>query len=235
MINFIVYETNARIRNNYELMILNFIGNREEKFKIFTDQSQTNNNNNIYIISNQNIKTALKIATSIRKNNDWKSQIIIISNIKGVKKELLINNLLILDYIDNNENYYNKLKEDLYIAYKILTTDKTLNYNLNNEINKIPYKDILYIEKNNNQNYCTIYTENNEYIVKETINNLEKQLDKAIFMKTHRSCIVNLHNINHYNCSQNIITFSNKKEIDLISRDKRKILKSRLINNMISE
>ena len=235
MINFIIYETDEKRRNKYELAILNFIGIREEKFKIFNyfDYKEINETNNIYIISEHNIKNALKIVSEIRNNDDWNSQIIVISEFDNTNLKLLINQLLVLDYVYINGDYTSRLKKDLYIAYKILTKDKTLSFCSNSEVNKIPYNNVLYIEKNNNQNYCTIYGKDNEYIIKNTINNLEKELDRAYFLKTHRSCIVNLYNVEHYNSSENIIYFIDGKRIDLVSRDKRKILKSRLIEEKI--
>lgn len=232
--NFVIYDDKEN-RNEYEMIILNFIGVREEKFKIYDFDNYKNCSyaRNIYIISTLDIKKALKIISEIRKNDDWKSQIIVISDLDKANSKLLINKLLILDYIDINTNYSNRLKNDLYIAYKILNRHKTLNFCLNSEITKIPYNDILYIEKNNNQNYCTIFTTNNRYEIKDTITNLEQILDSAFFMKTHRSCIVNLHNIEHYNCPQNTIYFLNGDTIDLVSRDKKQILKSKLIDEKI--
>ena len=81
--------------------------------------------------------------------------------------------------------------------------------------------------------YSTIFTKNKSYIIKETINSLETKLDKSCFMKTHRSCIVNLNNITSYNYSDNIIYFDNLK-IYLIARDKRKNLKEKLLTHQIN-
>ncbi len=239
MVNFIVYEKGAKLKNYYEMIILNFIGIREEKFKIFNydEYNSKNQNRNIYILSTENIKEALDIAKNIRKHDDWVSQIIIITNLKNANKNCLINKLLVLDYIDINSNVKDKLKEALYLAYNIFNKKKTLNFIINGEISKIPYGDILYIEKSNNQNYCTIHTVEEEYIIKETINNLEEQLDSAYFLKTHRSCIVNLYNIKYYNCSSNIIFFNkgSNKKTDLVAREKRKIFKEKLIEEKIEE
>ncbi len=238
MVNFIVYEKGAKLKNYYEMIILNFIGIREEKFKIFNydEYNSKNQNRNIYILSTENIKEALDIAKNIRKHDDWVSQIIIITNLKNANKNCLINKLLVLDYIDINSNVKDKLKEALYLAYNIFNKKKTLNFIINGEISKIPYGDILYIEKSNNQNYCTIHTVEEEYIIKETINNLEEQLDSAYFLKTHRSCIVNLYNIKYYNCSSNIIFFNkgSNKKTDLVAREKRKIFKEKLIEEKIT-
>ena len=231
MVNFIIYENDKKIRDQYELIILNFIGMREERFSVFDyfDFDDFNSTNNIYIISEPNIKHAIKIVASIRDKGDWKSQIIVISELNQSNFRLLMNKLLVLDYIDIKSDYCNCLKEDLFIAYNILIKNKTLNFSFNSEINKIKYSNILYIEKNNNQNYCTIHTIDNNYIIKDTITSLEKKLDSTFFMKTHRSCIVNLYNIGQYNYYENIISFINGDQIDLISRDRRQILKNRLV------
>ena len=231
MVNFVIYEENKEIRDQYELIILNFVGMREEGFRVFDylDFDDFNSTNNIYIISNPNMQHAIDIVSNIRDKGNWKSQIIVISKLKHSNLKLLMNKLLVLDYIDINNNYCKSLKEDLYIAYNILIKNKTLNFSFNSEINKIKYSNILYIEKNNNQNSCTIHTIDNNYIIKDTITNLEKKLDSTFFMKTHRSCIVNLYNIEQYNYYENMISFINGDQIDLVSRDKRQILKNRLV------
>lgn len=237
MIDFIIYEKNVKAREKYELIILNVIGIREEKFKIYNYNNYMTDHNfrSIYIISTDKIRKALDIAKEIRNSNNWESQIIIISNLSNINSNELINNLLILDYINKQDNVLDRLKKDLYIAYKILTSHKVLSVSVNREIYKIPYEDILYIEKCNNQNYCNIYTKDIIYTVKDTINKLERKLDQAYFMKTHRSCIVNLYNIEYYNCPKNTIYFTNGKEIDLVSRERRQILKSKLIEEKITK
>lgn len=235
MINFIIFENDTEEKSNYEMVILNFLGNRKERFKIidYENYVQKTCNRNIYILSSSNLEECLSIAKDIRSSDDWNSQIIIISNIDIKRNDIFRNKLLVLDYINNDENLKDNLKSTVHIAYKILTKEKTLNFLLNGEIYRIPYRNILYIEKGNNQNHCTVYTiHNNEYIIKDTINNLEEKLNCAYFMKTHRSCIVNLYNITHYDCTDNIISFENKK-IDLVAREKRQILKSKLTNEKI--
>ena len=237
MINFIIEEKSKIKREYYEMTILNFIGIREDKFKVYDYNKFKNKHSgiNIYILSSNSFKHALNTAKEIREKDKFQSQIIIISNLNNVSKKDLINNLLILSYIDNNDNIKNKLKESLTKAYKISTEGKTLNIVINKEINKIPYNNILYIEKSNNQNYCNIYTKNNTLPIVNTIKKLESLLDSAYFLKTHRSAIVNVYNIDHYNSIENIIYFDKKEKYktDLISRDKRNVLKSRLIEEKV--
>ena len=235
MINFIIYEKDIELKSCYEMIILKFLGNRQEKFKIvdYGCDFQKDCDRNIYVLGSTCDDEVLEIAKNIRNSCDWTSQIVIISDIKDVENFVFRNRLLILDYIDYDDELDKNLKEAIYVAYKILTKNKTLDFLLNGEIYRIPYQNILYIEKGNNQNYCTIYTAcDKKYTIKDTINNLEEKLDPAYFMKTHRSCIVNLYNITHYNCTDNIISFENKK-IDLVAREKRQILKSKLTNEKI--
>ena len=235
MINFVIYENELELKNCYEMIILNILGNKQENFKIinYLDEYQKNCDRNIYILSSKDIFETLDIAKKIIDSGDWTSQIIIISNLEKEDNSIFSNRLLILDYIDYNDNINDTLKRAICVAYKILTKNKTLNFRFNGETYRIPYQNILFIEKGNNLNYCTIYTKHdNQYIIKDTINNLEEKLDSAYFMKTHRSCIVNLYNILYYNYADNIIKFKNK-EIDLIARERRQILKSKLIEEKI--
>ena len=70
-------------------------------------------------------------------------------------------------------------------------------------------KFINYIEKSLNDNTCNVITKNNVYNIRETIINLEKKLSDDInFIKTHRSCIVNLKNIKYVDFEKNIIIFN---------------------------
>ncbi len=107
---------------------------------------------------------------------------------------------------------------------------KQLVFSYNGIINNITCFNILFIEKVSNQNYCIIYTIDEEYIIKETINNFEKKLENPPFLKTHRSCIINIYNIISYDYSKNIIRFKSDKKCYLIAREKKKILKEKLIN-----
>ena len=101
MVNFIIKEERYELREKYEIAILNFLGSREEKFKIYDydNYRQENYNRNIYILGESSIEKALEVAQKIRENNDWTSQIIIVSDTENIKMNLLNNDLLILNYI----------------------------------------------------------------------------------------------------------------------------------------
>lgn len=234
MINFIVYEKQIEFNDKYEIAILNFLGGRKEKFKIleYSKPTKEDYSRNIYILNSDDNEELFNLATEIRESGDWTSQIILVGFFKDTDKEFYNNKLLILDYIEDDEQLTSNLKKALFLAYNILNCDSSLNFSLNGEIYRIPYSDILYIEKGNNQNYCVIHTEEGDYTIKSTINHLEEILDSTIFMKTHRSCIINLSKVRYYNCSDNTVSFDNT-QVDMIAREKRQILKIRLIDEKI--
>lgn len=61
---------------------------------------------------------------------------------------------------------------------------------------KINFDTILYIESLGD--YVKIITQKETITTRETISNLEKELNRDYFLRTHRSYIVNLHQINSY-------------------------------------
>jgi len=58
---------------------------------------------------------------------------------------------------------------------------------------KIIVADILYIEAD--RNYCRIFTKTNEYLLCITLKSIEEKLNKHIFLRVHRSYIINLSHI----------------------------------------
>lgn len=145
MINFVIYENELELKNCYEMIILNILGNKQENFKIidYLGEYQKNCDRNIYILSSKDIFETLDIAKKIRDSGDWTSQIIIISNLEKEDNSIFSNRLLILDYIDYNDNINDTLKRAICVAYKILTKNKTLNFRFNGETYRIPYQNIL--------------------------------------------------------------------------------------------
>jgi DNA-binding LytR/AlgR family response regulator len=58
---------------------------------------------------------------------------------------------------------------------------------------KIIVAEILYIEAD--RNYCRIFTRNKEYLLSITLKTIEEKLPGRIFLRTHRSYIINLAHI----------------------------------------
>lgn len=245
MINFIIYEEEERMRNIYKDVITKFFGNNNQSYKIIELSSYKEYiENQIEKISSKKIflldidvpgKTGLELAREIRESKDWQSQLIIISANEDLKEQSLTAKMLMLDFISKFDDIKTKLREALIVAYNILTTNNSICIKQKGEIYQIKCESILYIEKNLNDNYITIVTKNDKIKFKCSINRAANYLNgDPRFMKTHRSCIVNLCNIEKYDCASNIIEFNNKETIDYVSRDKKKELKERLLKYQVN-
>ncbi|WP_435355959.1 LytR/AlgR family response regulator transcription factor [Emticicia sp. SJ17W-69] len=71
---------------------------------------------------------------------------------------------------------------------------------------KILIADILYLEAD--RNYCQVFTKDKNYLLVNTLKNMEEKLPTKSFQRVHRSYIVNLKEINEFN--HNNITIGNK-------------------------
>lgn len=239
MINFIIYEDNKMWQEHYRNAILKVIGHKKDNYHILKiDRYTKENKAKIDALLGKKIflldlevpgKSGLDLAREIRNAGDWRSQIIIITSHECFKEEGFTSKILMLDFITKNGNLEEKITDAIIIALRIHSYYKSFNFTYNNELYQIPYNDILYFEKDLNHNYTSIITKNNSYKIKQSITKIEIELlSEPYFFKTHQSCIVNLKNIEKVDLSNNIIYFA-KHKIDLLSRNKKKALKEKMI------
>lgn len=82
-------------------------------------------------------------------------------------------------------------------------TDVSLNYIIKFKADKKIYKinanDILYIE--GMDDYIKVNTTEQKIVVYQRMHNIEKELDSSIFVRIHRSFIVNIQNVSAYSTS----------------------------------
>lgn len=236
--NFIIYEDEKEYSERYKNVIYKLLGPTTLNYKIIEINEYNDENkekldniegNKVYILDIEvNGKNGLELARKIRKKGDWISPIIIVTSHEEFKNVGYTGKILMLNFISKNQKLEKDLYDSLEVALEINMANKSLCYTNKGELYHIPYQDILYIEKSLNDNICNVVTKNNTYNIRKTIIDLEKQLSDDInFVKTHRSCIVNIKNIKYVDFEQNKITFINK-EIDLLSRAHKKKLKERM-------
>ena len=241
MLNFIIYEDYKKMRDLYEKVIEQFVGNKKEEYHItqipeFNPSSQKKleklEGRKIYILDLKVPgKNGYDFAREIRSSGDWKSQIIIISALDHLRDEVFMGKMLALDFISKKEDVAKRLEETLEVAYNISTTHRFFSFRSGGELFHLPYHDILYFEKDLNDNYTSIITQQHTYKIKKSILQIEKILENDLrFFKTHQSCIVNLYNIKSVNLSRPVINFGGK-QTSLLSRERKKELKERLIHN----
>lgn len=97
----------------------------------------------------------------------------------------------------------------------------------NNQIEKVLYDELLYAEAM--LNYVMLYTTTKKMMVYVTIKNLEEQLPAAIFIKVHKSFIVNKTKIK--SIEGNILDVDNKK-IPISQGLKEKVV-AEIVNNRL--
>ena len=240
MINFIIYEDEKEFRELYISVILKIIGSSNNAYKIIEIDKYDKNTiskidklvgKNIYILDIEVPgKSGLDLAREIRTNGDWQSQMIVVTSHEQMKTPTLTSKMLMLDFISKYYDMEKSLKDSIKLSLDILNSNRSLNFQFNGELYQIPYNDILFIEKNVDNQYSTIVTKNDNIETKKLIGTIENELiDDKRFFRTHRSCIVNLDNITSVELRDNIIHFGNK-ETNLLSREKKSELKQILGN-----
>lgn len=233
MINFIVYEKSKSYQQIYKNIILRYIGPQYFSYRFrfcenYTRKSTEKYNNLdgefIFLLAtNDDFQKTLRFSKYLRKTFLFDPMIIIKPN----EENNILFNILPVSFVDKTLNIEKQLNSCLKYSFKVLNYHKSYKFKNNNEIFQIPFEQILYFEKNLNDNSTQLITTEDIYNINKSISKIETELEEEYnFFKTHRSCIVNLDNIKSINFTTNTINFSNCK-INLISRNKKKALKEK--------
>ena len=169
--------------------------------------------------------SGLDAARFIREElDDWNSIIVIVTAFAEYRYEALSNRLYLLDFISKFDNCKTKLKETLKIIYKQYNSrEKCLTYEYNYTIYKIEFKNIIFIEKEQDSKRCIVHTDYGKFKAPFTLSAIDKQLDKR-FLKVHKSLILNTDKIRSYDTKENEVLFDNGVTTNLISRSGKKEL-----------
>lgn len=245
MINVIIYEDDEEMQILYQRVIHRFFSTRKRKIKFHIFPFYTRNlENKFHKITGKKIfildievpgKSGLDLARSIRYNGDWMSPLIVITNYEYLKITGFTSKILMLDFISKRENIEKRLKESLETSYDILQLKDCYTFQYSGELFHIPFVDILYFEKDLNDNYTFLYTEANSYKIKENITQIEKKLvHNPNFLKVHRSCIVNVQRISSFLPKEKRIYFG-IRSTNLIARENVELLKKSLNSTQITK
>ncbi|MBE6146703.1 MAG: response regulator transcription factor [Firmicutes bacterium] len=243
MINYILYEDDKRYREKYISVIKETIGVEKDKYQIIeidkydketSKRLESLVGKKIYIVDIEVPgKSGLDLAKQIRQNGDWESPIIVVTVHEHLKTISFNGKLLMLDFVTKYFDLESRLKESLIVAFDIVTKYDTLSLEIAGEVYQFSYSDILYIEKNKDDDNVKIIMKKEVIELKERIVKIEERLDSR-FYKISRSCIVNTHNITKVKFKEGIIIFG-KKEMDQLPKSKRKELRKRLIESQMEK
>ncbi|GHE83275.1 LytR/AlgR family response regulator transcription factor [Thalassotalea profundi] len=127
---------------------------------------------------------------------------------------------------DVTGNDYKKILEELESDLPVTLSNYSdiLAIKDGSEVSRVPTKDILWIDAAGD--YMCVHTEDNTHILRKTMKQLEELLDPKLFVRSHRSTIVNRHYIEKF-CSQlngeYFLVMSNGKELKVSRSYKDKV------------
>lgn len=235
MINFIVYDDEKKFRDNITTAINKVMMKNDVDYEIkeFEKYNQTFENiieddisSKIYLldIEVEGSLSGIDIARKIRQK-DWNSIIIMVTSHNELSYEALKAQIMLLDFISKFDNCKTNLEEVINLAVKKVDNKKVIVLAMNNTTYRIYLDDVNYIIKDTVDRKCIIHTTYNSVSVNKSLNEVMGMLDQRFFM-SHRGCIVNLEKISSVDWTNSIIYFENGDSIDMLSRDKKKELKS---------
>lgn len=173
--------------------------------------------------------SGLEIASEIREK-DLDSIIIFVTAHNECKNDIFYSRLLAIDYISKDRFWQDRFESTLVHTIKAVNRRRVLAFDFNHNSYRVPFDDILYIEKVQDNPKCIIYTENGtKYEINSTITKLINILGPNFF-QSHKSCIINIDKIKKINYADNTITFINNECVYLLSNRKKKELKEYVAN-----
>ncbi|MEZ4930859.1 MAG: response regulator [Saprospiraceae bacterium] len=113
------------------------------------------------------------------------------------------------DENENSEDHVSAMEDRLFIRHK-------------NQMVKVLLTDILYAEAD--RNYCKIHTENQTYLLSVPLRNIESQLPSDLFVRVHRSFVVNLKKVDAISESHESLTIQSH-QVPIARRSKEEIIK----------
>ena len=239
MLRFIVCEDNkdflSRLCNvvnkvmmpyNFEYKISKFTNYNKEVEKIIKKKYEQK----VYILDIElGDVSGLEIASEIREN-DLESIIIFVTSHNECKNDIFHSRLLAIDYIPKDRLWIDRLESTLQYTIKKVNRRRVLAFEYNYNSYRIPFNDILYIEKIQDNQKCLINTEDgSQFEIMATITELSRKLGPNFF-QSHKSCIINIEKIKRINYADNTITFINNDCVYLLSNRKKKELREYVEN-----
>ena len=226
MIDFIIIEDNLYYVNESKIIIDKVMMNYDINYTFiaydkYRRELINKDNFKVYIITYNT--DSIELIKYIREElDDWKSLIILLYKNREEKEKIIKENLFIVDYINKKKYFEEKLLRNIQICLKNYDQrPNSLKYTYKNILYNIEFQKILYIEKEQDNKRCIIYTKNKKYYIPGTLNKIKTLLDNR-FIKISRSFIVNREQLSSYDIKSNIMTFKNNTKLNGISRDNKK-------------
>lgn len=213
--------TKAMMNYDIEYKVLKFTRYDEKLQKEIKDELNTK----IYILDIElPIVSGLEIASEVRETED-DSIIIFVTAHPECKNDIFYSRLEAIDYISKYYRYEERIEDTIKYIMQKRYRNNTFTYTYNHVHNKLLYKEINYIEKEQLQNKCIIHLTNKETkAVAKTILAMKKELS-PMFFQSHKSCLINIDNIKFIDYKKYTIYFKNGDSTNLLTFEARKELR----------
>ena len=240
MLRFIICEDNKEFSNRLRTIINKVMMPYTFEYKVnaFTEYNEEveeiikrKNEQKVYVLDIE-LKdvSGLEIASEIREN-DMESIIIFVTAHPECRNDIFYSRLLALDYIPKDKLWPDRFAETIEYVIKALNKKRVLIFSSNYNTYRVPFDDILYIEREQERQKCVIHTEDGtEYTLNATIIDLVDRLGEGFF-QSHKACIVNLEKISHVEYDDCKIFFKNGTSAYILSSRKKKQLRKYVAND----
>lgn len=179
----------------------------------------------IYILDIE-LKTkisGIEIAKKIR-NDDWESHIIFISSHDQQFYKIYTSIYEIFACIEKFDNMSQRLSVCLKEIIDHDMDNGMFKYNNRNCDLSIKYNSILYITRDKEERKIVVHTDNNNFFIGLTFQEVIKKLDNR-FKTVHRCCIANTKRVEKYDWPKKTFVLDTGEKVDLLSRMYRKNVK----------
>ena len=167
----------------------------------------------IYLINNNYEINKNNLAKHVRIT-DYRSELILLG--KTYKK--WINN--IFDFLPNIYEYPKKIWCDLKQILDNYYIGNLFQYNNRKYSLNIYCDSILYIYRDTSERKVVIVTNNKDYVLNISLNEIKNQLDSR-FKQVHRACLLNICHVHEYNWAKSYFILDNGDKIELLSKKYR--------------
>lgn len=229
-VNFIVCDDDENVLSSIDRIISKYMMGNQLTYKthLFNDYDKNFMQiikdavpNKIYILDIETpSKSGIDVARLIR-NFDMKSAIIFLTSHEELGAVVLRNELMCISFINKFEDYEARLEKSIKKSLELLEVKKIVRFNERGSIYSFDIDNILYVTRDGIERKSIIKTTYTEFKINKTLTELMDMLGKS-FVRTHKSCIVNINNVSCVNKNNNTIYFKNGEKIDLLSAKYKK-------------
>lgn len=231
MIKIIVVDDDTKMHDDVRRIIRKVIFSYDTEVKIINytkidkrleEEIKDTTYHKIYLLDIElaNNASGIQIARKIREK-DWDSQIIFMTNHDKMFETVYRSVYQVFDFIEKFHDFDVRLENDIKTILSMNFDNKMFTYSGKNVDLQVYLKSILYIYRDTNERKVILVTDNNEFIVGLTINEIYEKLDDR-FVFTQRSCIVNKDRVQKFDWINKEFVLDNGSKVDKLSKKYKK-------------